>query len=107
MPTSPRQYRPRGYSRAATEKQWASRRDGRHALYNLWLWRKPGGLRQQVLDRDPLCVMCLKENKVTVATEADHIEPHGGDYDKFVDIEGCQGLCKACHSAKTMREQRG
>ena len=104
MPTAPKRYTPPGASRAQLERQWASRQNGNHAFYNLWIWRKPGGLRAQVLMRDPLCVECKAEGKVVPATEADHIEPHHGDMDKFMDIEGCQGLCKMHHSAKTMRE---
>src|SRR5262245_29185473 len=105
MPVAPRPRRPPGRSRAATEKSWASRQDGSHALYNLWIWRRPGGLRDQVLARDPLCVMCLKEGRTEASTRADHIVPHKGDYDRFVDVDGCQGLCESHHNAKSRREQ--
>lgn len=104
MPLAPRRHSLHG-TRAQHEKGWASRQNGNHALYNLWIWRKPGGLRAQVLARDPLCVECLKDGKLTPATEADHKEPHNGDYEMFVDIDGCQGLCRTHHAAKSRREQ--
>lgn len=111
MPTAPKRHSPSRLTKASTEKQWASRQNGSHDLYNLWLWRKPGGLRQQVLWRDPLCKECERQGLLTPATEADHIEPHGGDFDRFMDIDGvisagCRGLCKACHSRKTLEDQR-
>lgn len=105
MPTAPKQHR--AHTRAQSEKQWASRQNGNHALYNLWIWRKPGGIRDQVLWRDPLCVECEKQGRLTPSTQADHIRQHNGDMDLFIDMDNLQGLCAACHSRKTMREECG
>lgn len=111
MPTAPRQYKP-PRSHAAKryrpqEKSWISRQDGRHALYNMWVWRKPNGLREQVLKHDPLCVWCaLAYLDFKPATTVDHIIPHGGDIDLFLDIDNCQGLCEACHNRKTRIEMQ-
>lgn len=108
MPYAPPTFRPNAVGTVTDkEKAWASRRDGRHALYNLWQWRGPKGIRRMRLDADPLCVECLKEKRYTAATEVDHIEPHGGDMDKFLDYDNTASLCKSCHSRKTMREQSG
>lgn len=106
MPIAPKSFRANGsQTRKQREASWQSRRNGNHDLYNLWAWRKPDGLRQQILMRDSLCVECAKRGRFIPATEADHIKPHKGDMSLFLDIDNGQGLCKSCHSEKTMREQ--
>ena len=59
--------------------------------------------RRQYLQRHPLCVECLRENKITPATVVDHIVPHRGDQKLFWDQSNWQPLCKAHHDAKTGR----
>jgi 5-methylcytosine-specific restriction protein A len=52
--------------------------------------------------RQPLCVRCLEQGKLTEAVEWDHIRPLslGGE-----EAEGnLQGLCRACHETKTVAE---
>ena len=107
MPIAPKSFRPGNQpTKAAVERSWESRRNGNHAMYNEWIWRKPNvGLRAMVLARDPLCVECLKSGELEPSTEADHIRPHNGDWDLFTDMDNLQGLCKSCHSRKTKREQ--
>jgi len=55
----------------------------------------------------PLCVMCQKEGRVTVATVVDHIIPHCGDYTLMWDEGNWQSLCTSCHSKKTALENGG
>ena len=65
-------------------------------------------IRSQWLYANPLCVRCLAADRVTVATELDHIIPlckGGPDFDAD-DERNRQGLCRACHDAKT-REDMG
>ena len=52
--------------------------------------------------RNPLCVMCEREGKVTQATEFDHIMPlcDGGSESEA----NLQGLCHAHHLAKSKTE---
>ena len=55
--------------------------------------------RQRILERDPLCCECLKN----LSNECDHIIPKnqgGTDND-----DNMQGLCKSCHSTKTLKER--
>ena len=40
------------------------------------------------------------------ATDVDHVEPHDGDWSKFIDPTNLQSLCHSCHSAKTIAESR-
>lgn len=59
-------------------------------------WTK---LRLIVLQREPLCRECMKNNIVTQATEVDHIiAKRNGGKDSFDNL---QSLCKSCHSMKT------
>jgi 5-methylcytosine-specific restriction endonuclease McrA len=74
-------------------------------LYRCPRWEK--GTRLKVLRRDILCVDCGHRR----ATEADHIilartvvEQFG--VDEFYNPERCQGLCRSCHSAKTLKERQ-
>ena len=63
-------------------------------------WRSA---RTRYLSSHPLCVECLKENKLTPATVVDHIIPHRGDKKLFWDENNWQPLCKGCHDRKTGR----
>ncbi len=57
--------------------------------------------RSVILNRDPLCVLCLRKGIVVPSTEADHIDGNN----RNLSYDNGQGLCKGCHSAKTAREQ--
>lgn len=61
-------------------------------------WRKARGL---FLQRNPLCVACLKEGKIAPAVIVDHIIPHRGDQALFWDQGNWQPLCKKHHDRKT------
>jgi 5-methylcytosine-specific restriction enzyme A len=72
-------------------------------LYDRQDWRGKKGLRQATLREQPLCVQCLKEGRLVPAVHADHVKDHNGNEAAFYGNE-LQGLCHACHSAKTARE---
>ena len=68
-------------------------------------WRR-AALRY--LRHHPTCALIGTSIKCTgLATEVDHIQPHGGDLRLFWDRRNWQGLCKSCHSRKTRGEQLG
>jgi 5-methylcytosine-specific restriction protein A len=71
--------------------------------YGLLVWKT---LRAHQLREHPLCAWCLKQGKVVPATVADHIEPHGGDWNKFRTGE-LQSLCVDCHQPKWAEDRRG
>lgn len=49
-----------------------------------------------------LCQACLRNGKLTPATEVDHIEPRAkGGTD---DMGNLRAICTPCHAAKTARE---
>ncbi|MBK0347880.1 HNH endonuclease [Aerococcaceae bacterium zg-ZJ1578] len=63
-------------------------------------WQKA---RKNYLIAHPFCVECQKDNRMTLATDVDHIIPHKGDKELFWDMDNWQPLCKACHSRKTAK----
>jgi len=72
-------------------------------LYDLALWRHPVyGLRARVLREQPFCAGpgCTRA-LVEGDAEVDHIRPHYGDRRLFFLRTNLQGLCSACHAAKT------
>lgn len=64
-------------------------------------WRK---LRNRHLAEHPLCRICEAENRVTAATEVDHIEPISRSPERRLDPTNLQSLCHPHHVAKTARE---
>lgn len=62
--------------------------------------------RDALLAREPLCRFCIARGRYTVATVADHIEPHRGDRWKFWNGE-IQPLCARCHSSTKARIEHG
>ena len=67
-----------------------------------WSWSK---LRDSVRVEEPLCRRCLEVGRIQQTEEVDHIIPksNGGTDDRA----NLQGLCKSCHSRKTMTEDNG
>lgn len=68
--------------------------------------RKLQAMRERLFKADPLCAECRRNDRVTLATQRDHIKPlaEGGTDDD----DNVQGLCMDCHDAKSKAEsQRG
>jgi hypothetical protein len=65
------------------------------AWYQLERWRR---IRRAHLRAEPLCRMCLANNRVVPATIVDHIEPHNGNWNKFLTSPR-QSLCEHCHNS--------
>lgn len=98
MPQSPKKVnRPWVPQRAPFERE----RTTNDFDYNGRKWRK---VRKSKLDVNPLCELCDKQDKVTVATVVDHIvqvKKGGAGY----DMPNLQSLCKPCHDSKSGRER--
>lgn len=71
-----------------------------HHLYVSTTWKK---LRVWHLTRNPLCVMCLKEDRLTPANVVDHVKPHRGDMALFRDPLNLQSLCEPHHNRDKQR----
>lgn len=68
--------------------------------------RRLQAMRAALFRRDPLCVECRRQGRAVPATQRDHVIPlaEGGLDDETNE----QGLCEACHAAKsTLEAQRG
>lgn len=75
------------------------------SMYDLPIWRK---LRASHLASNPLCVACKAMGRFVKADTVDHIKPHEGDWDLFVDPNNLQSLCALCHSRHKRRaDNRG
>lgn len=74
-----------------------------HSWYSLPVWTDD--LRPAQLLAEPWCRDCARRGIRTRATVVDHVQPHRGDWDKFIDRGNLQSLCKGCHDRKTAREQ--
>lgn len=60
---------------------------------------------KQFLARNRFCIDCQAEgNRLGLATEVDHEEPHRGDPTLFWDETNWRPRCKPHHSQKTARE---
>lgn len=73
-----------------------------HAWYSLPVWTDD--LRPAQLLLEPWCRECAKRGIRTRATVVDHVEPHCGDWARFIDRSNLQSLCKHHHDQKTARE---
>lgn len=73
-------------------------------FYSSSKWRK---LRKRALIRDEYCcVSCKREGIIQVGEVADHILPTEFFWDKRLDINNIQVLCKACHNKKTAEDEK-
>lgn len=64
-------------------------------------------LRKRFILQHPYCQECLKQGKLTEATDVDHIVPHRGCARLLFDESNLQALCHECHSRKTAKEDGG
>ena len=71
----------------------AAAREPRRTWYGTQIWKTK---RAHQLRAEPLCAICEAEGRITGATVADHIEPHKGDYTKFI-LGKLRSLCAPCH----------
>lgn len=93
-----------GYCSRHTPKPAARRASAAyHSWYSLPVWTND--LRPAQLLAEPWCRDCARRGIRTRATVVDHVQPHRGDWDRFIDRGNLQSLCKGCHDRKTAREQ--
>lgn len=75
-----------------------------HRFYDKPIWKHK--LRPQQLIKEPYCRLCAGEGYKVKATTVDHITPHRGDWELFIDANNLQSLCKRHHDIKTQEERR-
>lgn len=100
MPSLPKKHGTARQKRKRNDSTKARQSKRLYPTYSTY-WRKH---REQQLIKQPLCEHCLKREKISVATEVDHIN---GRADRQQDYtpSNYQSLCKPCHSTKTRSEQ--
>jgi 5-methylcytosine-specific restriction protein A len=96
MPQSAKRHKPLGLRTTPQNRPTANARG-----YN-YRWQQAS---QRFLQSHPLCVLCLKQDKVRAATCVDHIVPHRGDQRRFWQEANWQALCDSCHGAKSAGER--
>jgi 5-methylcytosine-specific restriction protein A len=69
--------------------------------YNTSEWKS---LRLIALSENPLCSLCLLENKLVASVEVNHIIPANEDKSKFFDLNNLQPLCSYHHRVITRRD---
>lgn len=73
-------------------------REERQSFYRSKAWRD---IREYVLATEPLCRKCKVEGYDVPAKVVDHIIDIVDDFEKALDIDNLQPLCKSCHDRKT------
>lgn len=107
MPMMPPTFRPPG---ARTKQQIRRDYDTRRRRDKPWRrwygtkqWRE---IRAAQLAVEPYCRRCKSTGRVVRATVCDHVQPHRGDWQRFI-AGPFQSLCSTCHSsAKQIQEGR-
>lgn len=66
-------------------------------------WQK---VRAAFLKRNPLCVKCMDEGRITAGTVVDHLIPHRGDPVLMWDEDNFQTLCGPHHNRDKQREEK-
>ena len=87
-------------SRQHTNRKYISSNKWRK-YYGTKVWRD---LREQKLQEQPLCEICLRNDKITPATQVHHIVPFGQGEDEqerwelFLNYDNLMSICKHCHA---------
>lgn len=69
--------------------------------YKLPTWQR---IRRQQLAAEPLCQRCKAEGRTVPATVVHHVEPHKGDWTKFISGP-FESLCKQHHDSDAQGEE--
>ena len=68
-----------------------------------YLWQK---VRNRFIKNNPICVVCLKDQRITDADEIDHIVPIKVAPDRRLDTANLQALCRYHHALKTAEDKK-
>ena len=72
-------------------------------FYGSKIW---GQVRTQVLEDNPLCVMCSTDTSPVLAIDVDHCVLFIDEYDPLsTNMDNLSGLCKRCHAKITQMER--
>jgi 5-methylcytosine-specific restriction protein A len=105
LPIAPPVFRPRGPSRAESEREYDRRRgSAAQRLYD-GAWQRAS---KSFLRAHPLCAYCALDGRTVAAGLVDHLYPHRGDRALFWERRNWVSSCKPCHDGfKQSVERRG
>ena len=109
MPTKPLHYCNQPGCHETTRERYCEKHKPLHEWHKTTSYKRTTGRklqrqRAQLFAEQPLCVECVRQGRVSVATIRDHIIPLGeGGSDTDDNI---QGLCRECSDRKTAEESR-
>ncbi len=66
-------------------------------------WRRAS---KRFLRNNPLCAHCMRDGRITAATQTDHVIPIKQAPERRMDPTNWQSLCGPCHSKKTWDENQ-
>jgi 5-methylcytosine-specific restriction endonuclease McrA len=72
-----------------------------YKMYDSGAWKT---LRVRVLQKFPICPVCIHRGLLTPSVDVDHIKPHQGQREGFYDEGNLWALCKKCHAKKSAFE---
>ena len=106
MPMMPPTFRPPS---ARTKRERGREHDAKRRVEKPWRkWyftREWKEIRAGQLFAEPYCRRCKRRSALVKATVVNHIEPHRGDWTKFI-AGPFESLCKTCHDSEVQREER-
>jgi 5-methylcytosine-specific restriction protein A len=74
--------------------------------WRLWYGRKEWKARRAAqLTTEPYCKRCQINGRIVLATVANHIIAHRGDWELFIG-GALESLCKRCHDRDVQAEER-
>lgn len=95
MPKAAPVHRPLGQR---TRQQYDLARSKQHSRDYDSVWRR---LSKAFRLENPLCVMCLEEDKIVAAEVVDHIITIRDDPTRRLDVTNLRSLCKRHHDQRT------
>jgi len=104
MPTMPAPFKGSGGTPRERAKVYdADRRKlAWRGWYNLAVWKRR---RADQLAEEPLCARCYSQGIITEATVANHVKPHRGNWELFINGR-LESACKPCHDSVIQSEER-
>lgn len=99
MPRAPKSFRP---AHLVGARQASRRAKVADPFYSSARWR---AFRLLVLAACPVCADCERRGITSASVAADHIIPRRERPDLAFVLENMQGLCRACHTRKTVKGQ--
>jgi len=105
MPSMPPLHRPKGQqTRRDADRAFDHRRLADSETRRLYKLKRWAVIRDEQLGLEPFCRKCTERGEATPATICDHVEPHGGDVDKFW-AGPFQSLCDYDHNKVKQAEE--